>query len=70
MKINRLFFMKGFLGQQFDLKQYSKPYRQPMKGTKQWQAASKWSRHCHQAGQLILSILKPCDVNVSNTIQK
>ena len=34
MKISRLFFTQGFVGQQIDLKQYSKPYWQPMKGTK------------------------------------
>ena len=70
VKINRLFFTQGFLGQQIDLKLYSKPYRPPMKGTKRWKAASKWRRLCHQAGQLILYTLKPCEVNVSNTIQK
>ena len=70
MKTNRLFFPQGFVGQQFDLKKYSKPYWQPMKRTKQWNTASKWRRLCHQAGQLILYMLKPCEVNVSNTIQK
>ena len=35
MKINRLFFTQGFVGQQIDLKQYSKPYWHPLKGTKQ-----------------------------------
>ena len=29
-------FHAGFVGQQIDLKHYSKPNRQPMKGTKQW----------------------------------
>ena len=67
MKINRLFFTQGVLGQQIDLKKYSKPYWQPMKRTKQWNTASKWRRLCHQAGQLILYTLKPCEVNVSNT---
>ena len=41
-----------------------------MKRTKQWETVSKWRRLCHQAGQLILYTLKPCEVNVSNTIQK
>ena len=54
MKINRLFFTQGFVGQQINLKQYSKAYWQPMKGTKQWKAAGKWRRPCHQAGQLLL----------------
>ena len=70
MKINRLFFMQGIVGQQIDLKKYSKPHWQPMKGTKQWNTASKWMRLCHQVSQLILYTLKPCEVNVSNTIQK
>ena len=70
VKINRLFFMQGFVGQQTDLKQYSKRYWQPVKGTKQWKTASKWRRLCHQAGQSILHTLKPCEVNVSDTIQK
>ena len=30
------FFMQGYVGQQIELKQYSKPYWQPLKGTKQW----------------------------------
>ena len=34
-------FHSGFVGQQIDLKQYSKPHWQPMKETKQWKAASK-----------------------------
>ena len=51
--------MQGFVGQQIDLKQYSKPYCQPIKGTKQWTAASKWRRLCHQVGWLILYTLKP-----------
>ena len=54
MKINRLFFTQGFVGQQIDLKKYSKPYWQPMKRTKQWNTASKWRRLCHQASQLIM----------------
>ena len=66
VKINRLFFTQGFVGQQIDLKQYSKPYWQPMKRAKQWEAASKWKRLCHQVGELIMYTLKPCDVNVSN----
>ena len=57
VKINRLFFPQGFVGQQIDLKKYSKPYWQPMKRTKQWKTASKWRRLCHQAGQLILYTL-------------
>ena len=43
MKINMLFVIKGFEGQQTDLEQYSKPYWQPMKGTKQWNSAGKYS---------------------------
>ena len=70
MKINRLFFTQGFVGQQIDLKKYSTPYWQPMKRTKQWNTASKWRRFCHQAGQLILYTPKPREVDVSNTIQK
>ena len=70
MKINRLFFTQGFVGQQIYLKQYSKRYWQPMKGTKQRKAASKWRRLCHQAGQSILNTLKPYEVNVADTIQK
>ena len=70
MKINRLFFTQGFVGQQSDLKKYSKRYWQPMKRTKQWNTASKWRRICHQEGQLILYMLKPSEVSVSNTIQK
>ena len=54
VKINSLFFMQGFVGRQIDLKKYSKLHWQPMKGTKQWNTASKWRRHCHKAGQLIL----------------
>ena len=69
VKINRLFFTQGFVGQQIDLKK-SKPYWQPMKETKHWNTASKWRRLCHQVGQLILYTLKPSEVNVSNTIQK
>ena len=41
-----------------------------MKRAKQWNTTSKWRRICHQAGQLILYTLKPCEVTVSNTIQK
>ena len=70
VKINRLFFTQAFVSQQTDFKQYSKTYWKPMKRTKQWNTASKWRRLCHQAGQLILYTLKPCEVNVSNTIQK
>ena len=70
VKINSLFFMQGFVGQQIDLKKYSRPYWQPMKGMRQWKTASKWRKLCHQAGQLILYTLKPSEVNVSNTIQK
>ena len=55
VKINRLFFMQGFVGQQTE--QYSKPYRQPIKGTKQWNTANKWRWRCHQAGQSILNTL-------------
>ena len=62
--------MRGFLGNQIDLKQYSKPYWQPMKETKQWKAANKWRRLCHQVGQSILNTLKPSEVNVGDTIQK
>ena len=53
VKINRLFLVQCFVGQQIDLKKYSKPYWQPMKGTKQWKTASK-RRLCYQVGQLIL----------------
>ena len=67
MKINMLFFTQGFVGQQIDLKMYSKPYWQPIKRTKQWNTVSKWRRLCHQAGQLILYTLKHYAVNVSNT---
>ena len=63
-------FTQGFVGQQIDLKKYSKPYWQPMKRTKQWNTVSKWRRICHQADQLILYMLQPCEVNVSNTIKK
>ena len=41
-----------------------------MKGKKQWKTASKWRRICHQAGQLILYTLKPCEVNVGDKMQK
>ena len=70
VKINRLFLKQGFVGQQIDRKQYSKPYWQPMKGTKQWNTASKWRRLCHQVGQSFLNMLKPCEVNVGDTMQK
>ena len=40
--MNRLLFMKRFVGQQRDLEQYSKYYWQPMKGTKQWNAMSEY----------------------------
>ena len=63
-------FTQGFVGQQIDLKQYSKPYCQPMKGTRQWKTASKWRRLCHQAGQSILNTLKPSEVNDGDIIQK
>ena len=58
--------MQGFVGQQIDLKQHSKPYWQPRTGTKQWNAVSKY----HQVVQLILNTLKPSEVNVGATIQK
>ena len=70
VKINRLFFTQGIVGQQIYLKQCSKPYWQPMKGTKQWKTASKWRRLCHWACQLILYMLKPCEVNVGDATQK
>ena len=70
VKTNRLFLTQGFVGQQIDLKKYSKPYLQPMKGTNQWNTASKWRRLCYQVGQLILYMVKPCEVNVSSTIRK
>ena len=41
VKINRLFFMKLFVGQQSDLEHYSKFYWQPIKGTKQWNTVSE-----------------------------
>ena len=50
VKIDRLFFTQGLVGQQTALEQYSKPYWQPMKGTKQWNTASKWRWLCHQVG--------------------
>ena len=34
VKTNRLFFTQGFVGEQTDVEQYSKPYWQPTKGTK------------------------------------
>ena len=61
--------MQGLVGQQIDLKQYSKPYWQPMKGTKQWKTVSKWRRLCHQAGESILNMLKLCEITVSNSCQ-
>ena len=70
VKINRLFFTQGFVGQQLDLRQYSKPYWQPMKGIKQWSTASKWRRLYHQAGQSIPNILKFGEVTVGDTIHK
>ena len=70
VEINRLFFMQGFAGQQSDLEQYSKLYWQQMKGVKQWKTVSKWRRLCHQEGQLIMNMLKPYEVNVSDTIQQ
>ena len=48
VKINRQFFTQGFVGQQIDLGHYSKPYRQPLKGTEQWNTSSKQRRFCHQ----------------------
>ena len=62
--------MQGFVGQQIDLKHYSKPYWQPIKGMKQWHTASKWRRLCHQVGHLILYTLKLCEVNDGDTVQK
>ena len=70
VKINRLLFTQGFIDKQIDFKQYSKPYWHPMKGTKQWKAASKWRRLCHQGGQSVLNTLKPGEVNVDVTMQK
>ena len=69
-KINRLFDMQGFVGQQTDLEQYSKSYWQPKKRTKQWNTASKWMWLCHQAGQLILNASKSGKVSVSDSMQK
>ena len=66
MEINRLFCMQGFVGQQIDLKQYSKPYWQPMKGTKQWKTASKT---LSPGGPVNSEHVKPCEVNVSDTKQ-
>ena len=48
----------------------SSSYWQSMKETKQWKAAGKWRRLCHKAGQWILNALRPCEVNVSDTIGK
>ena len=70
VKGKRLYFMKHLLGQQINLEQYSKPYCQPMKGMKRRKTAGKWRRFCHQAGQLILNTLQPCEVNVRDTMQK
>ena len=42
MKINRLFLIKHFVGQQVDLEQCSKLYWYQIKGTKQWNTVSKW----------------------------
>ena len=68
-KINRLLFIKRFLGQQPDLEQYSKFYWQPVKGTKQWNIVSeKW--FCYNKGQSILNTRKFGEVSVRNTIQK
>ena len=61
-------FHAVFCNQQIDLKKYSKPYWQPMKGMKQCKTVSKWKRLCHQVGQSILNMLKPCEVNVGHTI--
>ena len=69
VKINGLFFLKGFVGQQTDVEQYSKSYWQPMKGMKQWNTASKW-RWFHNMGQLILNMLMFGEVSVCNTWQK
>ena len=49
VKKNKLFFTQGFVGQQIDLKQCSKPYWQPMKGMKYWYNASKWRGLCQLA---------------------
>ena len=46
--------MQGFVGQQIDLKKYSKSYWHPMKGSEQWKTVNIWRRLCHHAGQLIL----------------
>ena len=68
--MSKPFFTQGFIGQQIDLKQYPKPYWQPMKESKQWRTASKWRRLCNQAGQSILNTLRPSEANVGDTIQK
>ena len=68
MKINRLFFIQGFVGQQTDLKQYSKPYWQPRKGTNQWNTVSKWKSLCHQGGQSIVNALRFGEVSAHDTI--
>ena len=58
VKIIRLFFvMKGFVGQQTDLEQYSKFYWQPMKGVIWQNTASKWRWLCHEVGRSILNTL-------------
>ena len=54
VKTTRQFFMNGFVGQQTDLEQYSKPYWQPKEGTTQWYTATKWRWLCRTAGQSIL----------------
>ena len=53
--INRLLFMQDFVGQQIDLEHFSEPNWQPLKGTKQWNTASKWKRLCYLVGQSILN---------------
>ena len=57
MKINRLFFTQGFADQQIDLKQYSKPYWQPMNGTKQWKTVSKCDEYEHMEAGLQQNLL-------------
>ena len=68
--MNRLLFMKSFVGQQTDLEQYSKFYWLPMKGTKQWNTASERRCVCCNADQLILNALKFGEVNVRDTMQE
>ena len=70
VKINRLFFMQGFVGQHTDPEQFSQPYWQPMKWTKQWNTVSKWRWLCHNASHSILNTLKFGEISVCNTIQK